>query len=553
MKSVNKYLTGNLIIILGVSLIWLPFFYYAPLIYINADSPEYYNILSAFEQHSTNYIGTPQIGYSVLLKICELLINKLWFLSFTQIGLNLLSVLLFYFVYYKVFNKNLILVSIILLGYLTSDANLFWDTSIMPDSLLASVFVTCLSLFIYIIMKRKYRLNYVLTLVIVFGISVRPSAIVLLSFLIIILFSLWLERKKKLVFKNLLFIFFSLSILGLVNLYLPFKGSFSLFGKRGSIYGYEMREPFSEELRGNESIRKLSSIVDDEYLKAYKDFENENDISKKYYLYDTYFKRPLSLRISAFDSVSLLLRKNRTFDLNLDSSKILNKKAFYEFKEGFIKKYPGYSILSFEVKKNVQFQSLLFLYFFKEFYNTSDGQGTYLNSNFYSKSLEVRWKYHYVDNLWKKYSKRDWRLVSHNVSARTTKELSSSPKLKMEDFKKFKKEYKGSFIYKNIIQPYYSIHKYLFRNILYVISFLIVFFISIYGVVKSKFKSPLFLMTMGASSIVLGVNILHSIVLMFFNMRYLHQTSFIFYFSLIIMPVVINSFLLLIKNKPNVK
>jgi hypothetical protein len=535
----RQFFIGSSIIVIGVILVWLPYILFMPITGLHIDSPQYYSVLSGIEQHINHTIGYPQIGYPVFLKICELILNKLWFVVLMQISLNVFAVLFFYYAYFKTFGKYLIPVSLLLLGYLSSDLNLNWDSSIMPDSLLAFFNTLCLGLVLYIVGLKKYKLIPLLSFVIVCAISVRPSALILIPLFILLMIYLFFQNNNKLLILINCLIFTSF-LLGLstVNYITPGYRTFGIITFPPNLNIENNRSSVDKKMKDDTLLKDLSVIAPNEHLDAILAFQEEPGVDSSYYLYMKYLKRGMSIRLDK-DS-NLLFKVSEGGDIKLDSI-AKDKQGFIKFKNHFINRYKD-TMVSYSVNIENRLRWVHFVYFFKYFYIDGSKHYDIENKDFYSTWLKYRWDIYYVRNIWQTRLHDYFWLVSKNVVPRTSKEQTFTTPKTVADLNFVDNKMSNSFIYRYFTKPYYSIHSILFRNILYPIVFVIVFILSCLGLLLSKFRSSLFLISFSACSLLLMTDILHSFQMTFLTLRYTYQVTFMYYVTMIMFPLIIQSF-----------
>ncbi len=531
----------------------LPYFLYLPYPFINTDADQYYGILNLIDSGSKVQIGFPGIGYPLFLWICEKINNTTICVVAIQSLFQLFAVLLFFYYYKIYFKKYLLFVAILISGYLSSNINLYYDSAIHPDSLMGSIFIISIALLIRLFHKFGMIQFIILSCLVVFSIAVRANGIVLLPFIIVyLLYSFYFSRDIKFLIQKTVIFCIPLISLCFYNYFSPLYNSFSLFSypveNTQSIDGKIILETNEDKTWTDLLDLNLSKNLLVEQSRVDKSLFNDSS----YAIYVMAYQRHHVIQL---DCNKNLIIENHTetrnkwgninLDLNSNYSHSFSKRNKYViFKNKFIAKY-GNKKLMISPLEDFKHKTAHFIGFFKMFYFCKEFdiiELGYENTSFYEKNYQLRQGG--LSNMF-----QEGLNINKFLNNRLYKELYNQFDQKHSKGKLIgimDSDYwslKSSRVYRWIIHPFYSIQPIIFRNFLYPIIFIVVFFISIIGLFLSKFKSPLFIILFISHSFLLVMNFLFSFYFTFLYTRYTYQVSFVFYISLIFLPLIIESFI----------
>lgn len=517
-----------------------------PFPFINTDAYEYYGILNSIECNSSAHIGFPGIGYPLFLWFCEKISDTTICVVAMQSLLQLLAVLIFFYYYFVYIKKYLFLAAILIIGYLTSNINLYYDTAFHPDSLMGSLFIISLALLLRLYFSYSFKHFFLLSILVAYTISVRANGIVLMPILVLYLFyTAYTLKSFKFLFKNVLILCIPLLLLSTFNYLSPLYKTFNLFGfpkvTNNSTKNILEIDSNKDDIWYNLNKLKLSKKIHVENEKK-SIFDDEN--------LAIYVMASQRYHIIFLDSNNNLKLENYTDTrsswslLNLDScSSHLNtfKRIKYtKFKTEFIKKY-GYKKVMIMPEIDFRHNKMLFIGFFKMFYKTYRKDNIllgYENLPYYERNYKTRY------GMLASISQNELN-TNNYLFKRVYKELykkGNENEIKGNLLAKMDEDYwqmKISRIYRWIVYPYSLVQTIFFRNVIYPICFLIIFFISIIGVLITKCKEPLFVYLFSSTALLLLVNFLFSIQFCFLYTRYTYQVSFVYFLTMMFVPVIL--------------
>ncbi len=544
----HQYLIGIVAIIISFVVVRLPYFMYIPIPFINGDAFEYNRVINLLESGSNTQIGFPGIGYPLLILLCEKINDTSVFFFFVQSVLQLLAVLLFYHFYKVYLKKYLFYVAVILIGYLTSNINLYYDTAYHPDSLMGSLFIISLALFLRLIYNPSFLYFTLLSFVVVYSISVRANGIVLIPLILAYLTYILITFKSFIKFFQMIGIFLiPILILCTFHFFSPIYKTFNIVSYPSTSNLETIYTGAKLETTESEIWKKIEKLPLKKYL--YTSYLSNKSVLFKDSLYAAYImsqQRGYLIYQNKFENI-IIENYNDTrsvwASINLDS--VLIKKDKKElFKYSKIKNY--YS--KFYKNKKILISSTLdfkhrwmhFIGFYKLFYLSIELPGTTLgkeNLFFYKNNIQMRYGNCFSDL--KNHSNKK------NVN-RVYKELSKLNKPKIIDvYKLMMKDYwslKVSRLYRFFISPFYKIQPFLFRNFIIPIIFNIVLISSIIGIFYTRFSSKIYVFSILTGLLLIMTNALFSFYFCYSYTRYTYQVSFVYYLSLIILPLLIQDF-----------
>ena len=539
----HQYLLGVFAIVTCFILVRLPYFLYMPIPFINGDAFEYNRVVNLLETGSNTQIGFPGIGYPLLILFCEKINDTTIFFFFIQSVLQLFAVLLFYH-YYKVYlKKYLLYVAILLIGYLTSNINIYYDTAYHPDSLIGSLFIISLALFLKIIFKPSYIYFTLLSTIIIFSISVRANGLVLIPILLIYLvYHFIIYKRFVLIIKYLGLFFIPTLALCLFHYLSPIYKTFNIVSYPSSTNLESFSSGAESETNEGQVWNKIQKLNLDKYL--YTNFLK----NKSFFYRDTSFAVYLMAQQRGYivknDSNENIILENYNdsrsiwASINLDSIVYKNsskQKEFYKkFKSRFLKKYKDKKLL-ISTPIDFKHKAIHFIGFNQLFYESIDLRDVVLgfeNLGYYDENSKMRY-----GNCFNEI--RDTNNLQNKK--RVFKELMNLKNLSNNQlYKKIDEDLwrmKVSKYYRYIISPFYKIQPILFRNFLYPLLFNLVFIFSIVGVFYSRFRSKIFIFTFTSSLLLIGTNLLFSFYFCYSYTRYTYQVTFVYYVSVIVLPI----------------
>ena len=549
----NQFSIGVFGIIISFIIVRLPYFIYMPIPFINGDAFEYNRVINLLESGANVQIGFPGIGYPLLILLCEKISNTTIFFFFIQSLLQLLAVLLFY-TYYKIYiEKYLFFVAMILVGYLTSNINLYYDTAYHPDSLMGSLFIFSIALFLRVIYNPSYFYFAILSFVIIFSVSVRANGIVLIPLVFLYLIYILIATKSFIITLKYgtLFLLPTL-ILCLFHYFSPIYKTFNIISYQsesmasGSIY------IGSKTIYPNHSVWKKI-----ENLNLNKFFYT-NKIDKNALFDDTTF----AIFVMAQQRGYMIHQNNQNeiiidnfndsrsnwATINLDRELHPKDKLKYiELKKHFKVNFNNQKLV---LVPPIDFKHKLmhFIGFYQLFYKSIDLNGTILgfeNLSFYDINTKMRYGNCYNELQSSSYKNDLKRVYKELYTLKSFSENNLLYKIDQDSWRM-----KTSKFYRWILAPFYKIQPILFRNFLFPLVFNGVFILSLIGVFYSKFKSKILIFSLISSLVLFITNFLFSFIFCYSYTRYTYQVSFVYYVSLVILPILISEFRnLRLKNK----
>lgn len=542
----NQYLIGISSIIIVFFIVRLPYFIYFPIPFINGDILEYHKIIDLLESGSKIREGFPGIGYPLFILFCEKISKTTIFFIAVQSIIQLFAVLLFYY-YYKVYlKKYLLYVAFILIGYLSSNINLYYDTAYHPDSLMGSLFIISIALLLRLIYKPSYYYYTILSFIVIFSISVRANGIVLILLIFIFLLHVFFKTKSMLTVTRYL------GIIIIPTLFLCFFYFFSPIYKTFNIISYPSNLKGSIdygtilEKSDSEIWKKIENLKLDKFLYSSKIDRNQIYDDTTFAIYVATKQRGYIVQQDINKDICIEnyneTRSNWTgikLDTVINKQDVKISKSYDSLKDFFNEKYyrkklyvvPGASL------KN---RLMHFIGFYKLFYksiNMGDFYFGFENLCFYDENIKSRYGNCFSDL---KNYKNDKRLIrSHkelNLLNLTSK--NNLYKKMITDIWSFK----ISRYYRYVIQPIYKIQPFIFRNFFIPIILIMVIIMSFIFLLKTKFVSKLFIFSTLVCVLFLSTNLIFSFHFCYSYIRYTYQVSFVYYISLILLPLIIKSF-----------
>ncbi len=539
----NQFLIGVILLIFSFIIVRLPYFLYMPFPFINGDGHEYYGILNLIKYHSQIKIGFPGIGYPVFFLFCEKINNTALFAIAMQSFIQLLAVLLFYYYYKIIFKRHLIFTAVLLIGYVTSNINLYYDTAYHPDSLMGSLFIIELALLMKLLYRPSYVYFTILSFLVIGTVAVRANGIISFSLVFIyLIYMVYILKSMKFLLINSLLFCIPVLLLCTFHYLSPQYSTFN-------IVSFPIDETIDSNTKYKSSESKLwltllnlnlnRNLFPENYfgnIAVYKDTTYAN--------YVMAYQRGYTLKINKDDD---LIVSNYTdsrsawSDINLD--KCNEKKSekdrvqFVIFKNNFKNVYKKKELMV-SPPTDYHHKIMHFIGFYQMFYKTIEVNNFvfgYENRNFYEKNTRARF-----GNLLG--SLGQMNKSNQKLYKRVYKEFYKSPKFKLNKMEEIFWNMKTSKLYRWIIHPFYKIQPVLFRNFWYPIIFILITLAAIIGLIYSKFKSRVFIFLLMCCSLNILTNLLHSFHFTFLYTRYTYQMSFIYYLIVIFIPIVIFEF-----------
>jgi len=545
----NKQILFFFLLLFVSSLIRIPYFIYLSEPDFGGDVNQYYSVTSYFSNEKVRTVGYPTVGYPFYLRMCELIDNTTSMVVIGQNFLSILSLSLFYFAITSFFKKYYLFISIVLIGFSTSNATLAYESAYYPDSILSSLLIISLAILFFYLNNRKVIWLYLLSFVIVLAVAVRPSSI--LFYILFILFFIWLLYTKKITMKKGVIllgalVFFSLS-LALYNYLSPIYKQFNIITYPSQQLEVENKSPVFEYLNLLEVNELFSLIPNDKYpFSAVKKIRDGN-LDEKFEYYRNYLMYGLCFK---FEDDKLVGNISGNSPIYIDSFFIKNnskKNKFLILKEKLKIKYKKKEMYYVcPIENELKFVN--FRYFFKYFY--IDKVKTELviydeyNQEFYSRTLRIRWGGHYVNNYLGNQYLDEMKSNPKDILFKSIVKEKKYTKKGLEDLDEKYWKMKTSLIYRLFLHPIELIQPILFRNIIYPIVYFIVLIYSLFLFIKNRGKEVEPFIALLGCSMLLIINVLHSCHFSFLYFRYTHSVSFIYYFTMIMLP-----FLIFYKNK----
>ena len=516
-----------------------------PIPFINGDAFEYNRIINLLESETKLQIGFPSIGYPLLILFCESIKDTTTFFFLVQSVLQLFAVLLFYHCYRTYINKYVIYVAILLVGYLTSNINLYYDTAYHPDSFVGSLFIVSIALFIRIIFNPSNLYFGILSFVILFSIAVRANGIILFPIVFCYLIYVFINTKSfKQIFKLIGIFLIPTFILCCFHYFNPIYKTFNIISYQshimapGGIYAESIKLDIDDEI-----WKKVESFGLNQYFYNDKIEKNKIYSDSNFVVYVMAQQRGYSIQMDKNDDVIIENfndTRNKWATINLGHLFLKNKKVDYlNFKKYYKEKYNNKKLV-FLPRIDLDLKLMHFVGFFKLFYKDIDLKGTilgYENKSFYDENVKMRYGNIYNEII-----------INSNIKnkKRVYKELFVLKNLsKQQYFQKYDKDswrLKVTKYYRYFLSPFYKIQPFLFRNFLWPILFIGIFLFSLFGLFYTKFKSKIFVFSVITCLLLILTNVLFSFYFCYSYTRYTYQVSFIYYVTLIILPTLIQDF-----------
>lgn len=540
----NQFLIGLIMICVAFVLVRLPYYIYMPIPFINGDAFEYYYILHSIENNLNVQIGFPGIGYPLFISFCEHICNTTFFIVFMQSALQLFAVLLFFYYYQVYFKQHLLFVAIVIVGYVTSNINIYYDTAFHPDSIMGSVFIIALAILIKIIHKHSYSYFALLSVIVAYAIAVRANGILLIPLVVLYLaYQTWNTKELKFFLINVLIFIIPIIALCSFHYYSPLYKTFN-------VISYPV-----------EGVIDTTTVIETTDNETWKSLQNLN-LSKRIYTEnaDFYNDTAYAIYVMAYQR-NYILKLNRDNNISIENftdtrsvwdfmildtcynpSDAYAVKNYLLFKHTFIEKYSNKQV-SVSPHDDFHHRLMHFIGFYKLFYKTvklDNWALGYENSFYYENNAKGRYwmLINYFDNNQDK-DKFLYQSVFKELNLKQNNLKSYYINKKDMDYWTMK----SSRFYRWFIQPYYKMQPLFFRNFLYPIIFILITIGSLVGLCLSKFKSPLFFIALLSCLLLIMTNVFHSFYFHFLYTRYTYQVSFMYYIAVIFLPLIIESFL----------
>lgn len=519
-----------------------------PYPFINTDAYQYYGILNAIESNSSAQIGFPGIGYPLFLWLCEKISDTTICVVVVQSVFQLVSVLIFFYYYYVYIKKYLFFAAILVIGYLTSNINLYYDTAFHPDSLMGSLFIISLALLLRLFFSYSLKHFVILSILVSYSIAVRANGIVLIPLLLFYLVYIGYTLKSFSFFwKNVFIVCIPLLVLCTFNYFSPLYKTFNLFGypkeTDDSSKNTTMIDSNRDDIWLNLNNLHLSDKIhiEDEDKSIFDDNNNAIYIMASQRWYLMYIDSNKNLKLENYTDT-----RSNWISINLDSCSYkfnsINRIKFQQFKNEFVNKY-GDRKTSIMAKIDFRHKKMLFVSFFKMFYKTikmDDILLGYENLPYYERNFKSR--YGMLGNISQSEVKKNdilfKRVYKELFKKGNQNEIKENLLAKMdEDYWKMK----ISRVYRWIVYPYSFVQAVFFRNVFFPICFLLIFASSIVGMVMTKLRERLFVYLFSSAALLLLVNYLFSIQFCFLYTRYTYQVSFVYFLTMMFVPISIET------------
>lgn len=551
-EDLRKMLPGGFIIVALFLFARLPFFLQLPVAYIGEDSGQYYNVLSAIEQGSDQRIGYPQIGYPLFLKCCELIHDSLWFVCLAQGLLQLTAALFFFISYGRAFGRFTWLAAILIGAYLTSPMSLFWDSAIFPDSLLGSLYMFCAALLLNIVVLGRYRLLPFYALVATMAIAVRPSALILLPpFLLLMVYMAFRLRTYVQVVFHSAFMLLSLLGLAALNWSTPVFGDFHII-THPEIPSYQSKV-ISRTLDDPE-FQQLAQVLPHPEIVAASRFENITGVDSIFEGYRQVWRGFTVGRWQNGDSIVLNVVTSEQRVLRFDSLAAVfcvDSEACALFQDRWASRYADSAVV-FSPEMGMKFSLVHTPYFFYYFYMEKLEGGAFAFDDYYGEMLGHLIQTNMVHGDWQRFSVNNLRLVAiDQVTRRTAKELWMDSYWSAEQAADRHESLLNSMYYRYLLEPYFRIHAFVFRNPIWPLLFLTCMLLGLLTLLRG-FSSPVSLYVLLSGSMLMATLVLHVWLLTMLYWRYTYQITFLYHFVPLFLPFLLLEFRHVFLRKENV-
>jgi len=198
--------------------------------------------------------GTSYLGYIIYIAIFKYFKLDLTYVVLSQILLTFTSSICLYKITKKITSQS---ISIFVLSlYLFYFPLQMWNFYILTET----IFICLIIFIIYFFVFFKKRNVLILTLLIVFYISIRPHGIILIpSLSLALLILLYLNNKLRILYLTIiLLIILFFPILSLLNLYLENENIVNSIANLGIIWGYENKSNYLDY--------KIPAIINNDFL-----------------------------------------------------------------------------------------------------------------------------------------------------------------------------------------------------------------------------------------------------------------------------------------------
>lgn len=514
-RSENIFLYGCIFITLVFLLTRLQYFLYYPVLALSSDSASYCAAaINILEFRLTLFdIRTP--GYPLFLSLVWFFSKSVYAMALMQSLLTFISSLFFLWVISRTYKSLTFLFAVTLCGYITSSYFILFESALLTEGVFTSLLIINSGLLILSLKENRTYSWILFSISVGMLIFVRPAALFLFAIIIFLVIFFFINSYKLKFYLSLILPCAILLIcLCSYNYFTLKKFTITPFGEAnlmGATILY-MQPSGDYPAIVNEAIKNtLDSIPrkDISYVK------NSSGISKLYHTFNDNFYRQINL-------IENLMKFDTTLTF-VEVQPIIRKISI-----DAVKNHPG-------VYAKFFFSNFLFF-----FNNISRNISYYENlAGVYKRSVIDK---KYVDEL----EPGRWRQVSSDKSDNEkvisffTAEIENQKHLENVNINDAAEVELKPTILKSVFQLIEKIFIIIFRNILWIILYAVVFILSSYQLIKSRFKNIDALIPFLFCLIYLTKAILVSLVEVSLE-RYSYTVEYAVYFSL---PF----FILLLKN-----
>lgn len=504
--SKNIFIYSCLLVTFAFLVTRLPYFVDFPVIILSSDTSSYCAVALKMLDGKLPVFDIRTPGYPVFLFLIWTFSKSVFTVSLIQSFFTLASVFFFLFVINKTYKRFVFLFAIALVGYFTSPYFILLETAILSEGIYPGLFLINSGLMILALKDNKNMIWIAYSLSLAALILVRPASLFLIGIIVMIMFYFWINKFKLRNYGMLIFPFACvILLLCSYNYFTINKFTITPFGEAnlsGATILFMEESPEYSEIE-NAAIRKTLEEISEKDILYVK---NSSGISKLYYSFYNNFFRQLSLTEN--------LMKQDTSLSYVDIQPVIRKISI-----DAIKKHPDVYAKFFYSN---------FLFFFNNV-KVSMNYFDYLSVVFKKTILD--------DKYIKELDSEKWKQISGDKSDNEAVKKLLQPQIsKLKSLENFEVNQNGNAtiretFLKKVYMLYSKVYDLVFRNLLWLILYGVVFCISIFLIFKTGFKSADVFIPFLFCMIYLMKAILVSLVESSL-VRYSYPVEFVIYFSL---------------------
>ncbi|MBF0319673.1 MAG: hypothetical protein HQL01_07720 [Nitrospirae bacterium] len=248
------------VVIVSFLITRLPYYLYYPVVSIEPDTIGYLEIVEQIDKGMLPSLYRRTPGYPLFIKLIFLFSNKLFSVVIAQGMLALISSLVFVWAIFKTYRNLTISASIALAAFISSSIYLELEVSILSESIFVSVLVLSFAFFILSLKLKKSVYFILFSTASAYAIYIRPAGIFLIVIFALTLIYVITNRYARSNLAALALPFTSLLlVLAIYNLFTFHTFSLSNYGEITALILnatlMEQDDGYSKEL--NEAIKKI--------------------------------------------------------------------------------------------------------------------------------------------------------------------------------------------------------------------------------------------------------------------------------------------------------